>query len=389
MCLPDVCLPMTPGEPLRLVGVELRWLELSLAEPLDTAGGTHAARPIVLVRVVTDHGEGYGECAALAEPGYSHEYAARAWRTLEGRLVPGLLDSAGGQVPSPGEVGGILEALLDTGDDQPMARAALEMGVLDAVLRVSGRSLAEYLGVTAPVVPAGGVVGICSTPGELIEKVAAMHDRGTRRVKVKIRPGHDVEPLSALRGAFGDVELLGDANGAYRLGDHRRLARLDPLGLLCIEQPLPAHDLAGHAELARRIGTPVCLDESLRSVADLEKAIATGACEVACIKPARMGGYLAAVAASEMCLSSGVPAYCGGMLEAGLARAANAALAGLPAFTIPGDLAGGERFVEGDPFGALEDLGGVVPVWHSPGLGPCPDVASLARVTTRTSWVGR
>ena len=231
--------------------------------------------------------------------------------------------------------------------------------------------------------PSGVSVGIMDSIPELLDAVAGYLDAGYVRIKLKIEPGWDVEPVRAVRERFGDDVLLQvDANTAYTLGDAPLLARLDPFDLLLIEQPLPEDDILGHAELARRIRTPICLDESIVSARSAADAIALGACQIVNIKPGRVGGYLEARRIHDVCPAHGVPVWCGGMLETGLGRAANVALAALPGFTLPGDMSASDRFYRTDitePF-VLRDGGLRVP--SGPGLGVAPIPELLAEMTT-------
>ena len=231
-----------------------------------------------------------------------------------------------------------------------MAKAALEMAVLDAELRAAGRPLARELGAVArpgALRRLGRHHRTRST--ELLDEVAGYLDAGYVRIKLKIEPGWDVEPVRAVRERFGDDVLLQvDANTAYTLGDARHLARLDPFDLLLIEQPLDEEDILGHAALAKLIRTPVCLDESITSARAAADAIGLGACEIVNIKPGRVGGYLEARRIHDVCAAHGVPVWCGGMLETGIGRAANVALAALPGFTLPGDTSASDRYFRTD-----------------------------------------
>ncbi len=266
-----------------------------------------------------------------------------------------------------------------------MAKAALEMAVLDAQLRAAGTALADHLGGVRELVDSGVSVGIMETIPTLLEAVGDYLDQGYVRIKLKIEPGWDIAPVAAVRERFGDDVLLQvDANAAYTLRDARHLARLDVFDLLLIEQPLPEEDLRGHAELARRVATPICLDESVTSAQAAADAIALGACRIVNVKAGRVGGYLEAVRVADVCAAHGVPVWCGGMVETGLGRAANAALASLPAFTLPGDISASDRFYAEDltrPF-VLE--GGRIRVPRGPGLGVdvVPD-ALAAHLQTR------
>jgi O-succinylbenzoate synthase len=268
----------------------------------------------------------------------------------------------------------------------PMAKAALEMAVLDAELRAKGESFAAYLGGVRDAVDAGVSVGIMDSIGALLDAVAGYIDDGYRRIKLKIEPGWDVEPVQAVRERFGDeLALQVDANTAYRLVDARHLAKLDAFDLLLIEQPLPEDDVAGHAELARLVRTPICLDESITSAKSAADAIAMGACSVVNIKPGRVGGYLEARRVHDVCAAHGVPVWCGGMLETGLGRAGNVALASLPEFTLPGDTSASDRYYHRDitdPF-VLDDGRLRVPTGAGLGVVPIPD--ALAVVTRSVS----
>jgi o-succinylbenzoate synthase len=263
------------------------------------------------------------------------------------------------------------------------------MAVLDAELRARGVSFAGHLGAAADRVPAGVSVGITTTTAELLDQVAGYLDDGYLRIKLKIEPGLDVERVAAVRERFGDaVRLQVDANAAYTLDDAEHLAQLDAFGLLLVEQPLAAGDLRHHALLAARMRTPICLDESITSAKTAADAIALGACSIVNIKAGRVGGYLEAKRVHDMCQVHGVPVWCGGMLETGLGRAANVALAALPGFTLPGDTSASDRYWERDltdPFVLGGD--GHIAVPTGPGLGvePLPDV--LAEVTTSARWL--
>ena len=238
-------------------------------------------------------------------------------------------------------------------------------------------------------VDSGVSVGIMDSVPALLDAVACYLDQGYLRIKLKIEPGWDIEPVRAVRERFGDDVLLQvDANTAYTLRDARHLARLDPFDLLLIEQPLPEDDVRGHAELARLITTPVCLDESIESAKDAADAIAIGACSIVNVKPGRVGGYLEARRVHDVCAANGVPVWCGGMLETGIGRAANVALAALPNFTLPGDTSASDRYFREDltdPF-VLEDGRLRVPV--GPGIGVTPSDDRLEAATTAVRHLG-
>ncbi len=400
---------MTTG----LQAVEVVRVRLPLVEPWVTTLATIAERDVVLVRVVFDDVEGWGECVAQPDPTYSPEYVESAIDVLARHLVPRL---AAGQPRNADDVARILAPV----KGHAMAKAALEAAILDARLRTQGTSLADDLwrratasGVGArpesdsgavaaaaggggggrpdravdsatggldlrarPERVAGGVaVGVTSDVGRLLDEVARRVEEGYRRVKLKVHPGWDVEPVAAVRDAYPDLALQVDANGTYAAQApelrRRALGALDTFALLLIEQPLADDDLLGHAELAAQLRTPICLDETITSVAVVETALALSACGVINIKAGRVGGYLEAVRIHDRCLAGGIPVWCGGMLETGIGRAANVALATLPGFTLPGDLSASGRFwvddVVTEP--AVLQLDGTLLVPTGPGTG--------------------
>ena len=272
----------------------------------------------------------------------------------------------------------------------PMTKAAIEMALLDAQLRGANRSFAEQLGATNHRIPSGVSVGIFEEVDDLLQAVQGYVDDGYVRIKLKIEPGRDIDHVAAVRELIGaETPLQVDANTAYRRTDGAHLARLDELDLLLIEQPLAEEDIIGHARLADEVDTPICLDESLVSAATTADAIELGACEIANIKPGRVGGYLEAVRIHDLCRDRGIPVWCGGMLETGIGRAANAALAALPGFTLPGDISASTRFYQddivADPI-TIDD--GHVAVPTSAGLGFEIDRVRLDAVTTSTADVG-
>jgi O-succinylbenzoate synthase len=371
---------------MRLTGIELRRVAMPLRTPFRTSFGTEHHRDVLLVRAEGDVAgtptAGWGECVAMAEPRYSAEYVDGAEHVIATFFAPLLFgrDDVGA---------GDIATLLAVFEGHPMAKAAVEMAVLDAELRAAGESFAAYLGAVAERVPAGVSVGITATAAELLDQVAGYLDDGYLRIKLKIEPGLDVERVAAVRERFGDdVQLQVDANAAYTLDDADHLAQLDAFALLLLEQPLAAGDLRHHSLLASRMSTPICLDESITSAKSAADAIALGACSIVNIKAGRVGGYLEATRVHDVCRVHGVPVWCGGMLETGLGRAANVALAALPGFTLPGDTSASDRYWEQDltePFVLGAD--GHVAVPTGPGLGvdPLPDM--LAEVTTSKRWL--
>jgi O-succinylbenzoate synthase len=365
---------------VKLEGVELRRILMPLVGAFRTSFGTETVRDILLVRVVTPDAEGWGECVAMIDPLYSSEYVDGAQEVIRRFLVPALFAT---DDLTAARVAEILEPF----KGHRMAKAAVEMGVLDAELRASGESFGEHLGAVRDRVECGVSVGIPGSIPELLDQVGGYLDEGYLRVKLKIEPGWDVEPVRAVRERFGDILLQVDANTAYTLEDAKHLARLDPFDLLLIEQPLPEDNVRDHAELASVVRTPICLDESIVSARSAAEAIDMGACTIVNIKPGRLGGYLEAKRTHDVCESLGVPVWCGGMLESGLGRAGNVALAALPNFTLPGDTSASGRYFSRDvtPAFVLED--GCLRVPTGPGLGvePIPEV--LEELTTSVEYV--
>ncbi|MFD6333253.1 o-succinylbenzoate synthase [Streptomyces niveus] len=368
---------------MRIERVELRRISLPLVSPFRTSLGIEYERSALVVRVTTPDGEGWGECVAGADASYSSEYVEGAEDVLLRHLVPPLLSAASVTAAA-------VAPLLAGVKGHRMAKAALEMAVLDAELRSYGMSFAAGLGAVADRVPSGVSVGIMDSVPEVVDAVARYLAQGYRRIKLKIEPGWDLAPVRAVRESFGDDILLQvDANAAYTRADVRHLAQLDAFDLLLIEQPLDEEDLLGHAALARSLRTPICLDESVVSARSAADAIALGACHIVNVKPGRVGGYLEARRIHDVCAASGIPVWCGGMLETGLGRAGNAALAALPNFTLPGDISASDRYYATDitePF-VLRD--GHLAVPSGPGLGVAPLPAVLAEVTTGVSELRR
>jgi len=378
---------------MKVTGAELRTIRMPLVSPFETSFGVEEDRVAVLIRLIGTVGgdrrpvevQGWGECVAMELPLYSSEYAEAAAAMLRRFLIPRVLTASNAGTDITAET---VDTLLEPFIGHRMAKAALEMAVLDAQLRGTGQSVASYLGATRSSVPAGVSVGIQPSIATLLDVVGEYLAEGYVRIKLKIKPGWDVGPVEAVRERFGElIPLQVDANAAYTLADARVLRRLDAFDLLLIEQPLPEDDLRQHAELARLVRTPICLDESIVSPRAAADAIAMKACSVINIKAGRVGGYLAAKQIHDLCRANGIPVWCGGMVETGLGRAANAALAALPGFTLPGDISASDRFYERDitePF-VMDD--GLIAVPTGPGLGVTPIQDVLDQFTKSTEWI--
>jgi O-succinylbenzoate synthase len=329
-----------------------------------------------MVKVVNENGTtGWAECVAMSEPLYSPEYVSGCLDLMKKFLIPALRskpDITAEDVPV------VLKPFLGG----QMAKAALETAILDAQLRDQKKSLATYLGATKSKVECGVSVGIANNLEALAEEVKSYVDCGYRRIKLKIEPGWDIEAVKHIRKLYPQIPLQVDANQAYSRDDGKHLAKLDEFNLLLIEQPLDEHDILGHALLAKEVKTPICLDESIISLQSAEDALALKATTIINIKPGRVGGYIESVKIHDLCLKNKIPVWCGGMLETGIGRAANLALAALPGFTLPGDTSASARYFKQDittPF-VMED--GYLNVPQGAGIGVEPDLDFLDQITT-------
>jgi O-succinylbenzoate synthase len=354
----------------------LRTIHLPLVRPFRTSFGTQTSREVLIVKVTNENGTaGWAECVAMSEPLYSPEYVIGCLDFMKRFLIPALRDK-----PSitAEDVPVVLKPFLGG----QMAKAALETAILDAQLKDQGISLAKYLGATKTKVECGVSVGIANNLDELVEEVKSYVDAGYHRIKLKIEPGWDYEAVKTIRQIYPDIPLQVDANQAYSRSDGKLLAKLDEFNLLLIEQPLDEHDILGHAMLAKEVKTPICLDESIISLQSAQDALALEATTVINIKPGRVGGYIESKKIHDLCLDKKIPVWCGGMLETGIGRAANLALAALPGFTLPGDTSASSRYFKQDittPF-VMDD--GYLTVPTGPGIGVEPDLDFLDEITT-------
>ncbi len=349
---------------MKIERIELHHVDMPLAHPFETSFGREITRPCILVAVHAGGLTGWGECTAHSGPWYSSETIETAWHVLRDFLIPEML---GQEVESPTGV----VARFKRVRGHPMARAALENAVWDLLAQARGVSLAAMLGGGRDRVLVGVSVGIESTLDELLGRVAEHVAEGYRRVKLKIKPGWDVEAVRATRERWPDLQLQVDANSAYTLDDAPVLRELDQFDLLLIEQPLHHDDIVDHAQLQRQLRTPLCLDESIHSPEHARWALDIDACRIINIKVGRVGGLTAAKKIHDLCAERGVPVWCGGMLETNVGRAANVALATLPNFTLPGDISASVRYYRQDiaepNFVLNEDSTLSVPA--GPGLG--------------------
>ncbi len=383
-----------------MVGFELVRAVLPLRQPWVSGAGCFSERDSLLVRAMVRHEgrtggwaevDGWGECTALPEPTYSPEYTAGALEVSERYILPALLGAGTARAEDVAPVLSFLKG-------HRMVKAAFEAALLDARLRACGVRMADFLAGLSrrgqkarEAVTAGVSVGLARSPAELLEQVEQYTSEGYGRVKLKIMPGWDEEPVAAVRRRWPALVLFADANGAYAdlpfTEASDRLSRLDGYGLACVEQPLGDDDMMGHAQLARRLATPICLDEALTSLGSVATAIKIGACSVVSVKAGRLGGFFEAVRVHDLCAELDVPVWCGGMVETGVGRAANVALAALPNFSLPGDLSASSRFFEKDVTGPLEvGHDGTIRVPPGPGSGVAVRDEALAAFSVWRRW---
>jgi O-succinylbenzoate synthase len=352
---------------------------MRLKERFEISSGAMYERRIILLTLYGEGMEGWGECVAGEDPAYSSETTETAWHVLTEFILPRVV---GRDVAAP-------ENVLDPARwvrGHRMAKAAVEMAAWDLAACLDGLSLAQKLGGDRASVPVGVSIGLQESDERLAQRVEGYLAEGYARIKVKIKPGRDALMLAGLRERFGDVPLMADANSAYTLADAPMLERLDELGLMMIEQPLGHDDLLDHARLQARLRTPLCLDESIRSVGDLELALELGSCRIVNIKPGRVGGHGMARRIHDLMRSHGMPVWCGGMLETGIGRAHNVALASLSGFTLPGDISASRRYWERDiVWPEFEVVDGAMNVPVGPGIGVEPDRERIEALTVRTA----
>jgi O-succinylbenzoate synthase len=319
---------------------------------------------------------GYGECPADWDPGYSYETVGTALHIMQDFLIPAILNQ---------DINGVdeLQQRMDFARGHCMSKAGLEMALWDILGKAQGISLKNMLGGVHHQVDVGVSVGLQVSPERLVQVVQNYLDMGYQRVKIKIKPGRDVGDASAVRKAFPQLRLQVDANSAYTLDTAAHLSQLDDLELLLIEQPLSEDDLWDHSQLQKKFKTPICLDESITSLRHARQALEMKSCRVINIKPGRVGGLRQGKAIHDLCLGSGIPVWCGGMLETGVGRASNLALASLQGFTLPGDISATDRYYNDDitceRFVLNSDSTITVP--DGPGLGVSINAQILNKVT--------
>jgi O-succinylbenzoate synthase len=351
---------------------------MRLLHPFETSFGVTDERRILLVKVSDGKFEGYGECTAGEGPFYCHETVDTAWYILTEFVVPRIL----GKIDGLQDVASLVQMIRG----HNMAKGGLEASLWDLEARRRGIPLWKLLGGTRDTIECGVSIGIQPTIDRLLEVIQKELASGYRRIKIKIKPGWDVDVVRAVRGAFPNIRLMCDANSAYTLQDVDLFRKMDDLDIMMFEQPLHYEDMIDHAELQRHLRTPICLDESIHSADDARKAIQIGACRIINIKLGRVGGHAEARAVHDVCRDNGIPVWCGGMLESGIGRAHNVALSSLENFTLPGDVAASKRYWAEDvidpPVEVMAD--GTISQRTGPGIGYTVKQDVLDRVTVRT-----
>jgi o-succinylbenzoate synthase len=369
---------------MRIDRVELREIRLPLVHFFETSFGRTTIRRIVLVRVEAEGLTGWGEVTCGEDPLYSYETPETAWHILRDYLIPWTLARdwhAAADVAEP----------FRPIRGHNMAKAAIENALWVIEAQQKGVSLAKLLGGTREEIPCGVSIGIQNSIQELLEKIARELDAGYQRIKVKIKPGWDLEVLARIRARFPRIALMADANSAYKLSDIEHLRAFDDFSLTMIEQPLGWDDIVDHARLQRELATPICLDESIHNAEDARKAIDLGACKIINVKLGRVGGFAAARELHDLCRSRAVPLWCGGMLESGIGRAHNIALSSLPGFCLPGDVSASQRYWAEDVIDpeVTVSIHGTIRVPETPGLGFTPNLDRIEKATVRQEFFGR
>ncbi|QOR65980.1 o-succinylbenzoate synthase [Cytobacillus suaedae] len=348
---------------MKIKKITLHLVGMKLVSPFKSSLEVVSARESILVEVQDDNGMvGWGEVVAFSSPWYTEETIKTCWHIIEDFLIPKLLRA---EISHPNEI----EFLFKGIKRNHMAKAGVELAIWDLYAKQHHQPLAEVLGGTRNKIEAGVVIGIESIES-MLDKIAKHVDEGYKRFKIKIEPGKDVEIVNSIRQHFPELPLMADANSAYTLNDINKLKELDTYDLMMIEQPLSSDDIVDHSKLQKELNTPICLDESIVSVEDARKAIELGSCKIINIKAGRVGGLQEAKKIHDLCLENNIPVWCGGMLETGISRAHNIALASLSNFIIPGDISASSRYWEKDviiPEVSIND--GLIEVPTSPGIG--------------------
>jgi O-succinylbenzoate synthase len=368
---------------LKIERIVLRQIHMPLLHAFETSFGQTLERQIVIVEAIGEGVSGWGEITAFENPFYNEEWTESAWRIARDYAAPAILDR---DIDGAGEV----DALTSHIRGHNMARGGVEAAVWDLEARQEGNPLWKQIGGGARFeIPCGVSLGLQDSVEELIEKIETELAAGYQRIKIKIKPGKDVDVVSQVRERFPAIRLMADANSAYTLDDAPLLKRLDEYYLMMIEQPLGHDDILDHARLQARLETPICLDESIRSAHHAEQAIAIKAGRVVNIKVGRVGGFTQAKKVHDVCAAAGIPVWCGGMLESGIGRAHNIALATLPNFTLPGDVSASHRYWKRDIVLPSVEVTprGTIMASDEAGFGYAIDINFLDSITVRQAVV--
>lgn len=374
----------TPTPAIKIDGVELRLIRLPLLEPFETSFGKIDSRLIFLLCLQAGGLRGWGEVVASEEPRYSYETVRTAFHVIRDFFGPALLREPITDLDD-------LAQRLSPFRGHNMAKAGLELAFMELLAQVKQQSLSSLLGGELKRVAVGVSLGIQPTVSKLLERVDRYLELGYQRIKLKIKPGWDLDVVAEVRRRYPNILLSVDANSAYTLADQDHLRKLDDFNLLMVEQPLQNDDLIDHAKLQKTMQTPLCLDESIVSQRHAKLALELGSCRIINIKVGRVGGYSQALGIHNLCLAQQVPVWCGGMLESGIGRAHNIALASLPGFTLPGDISASSRYFERDIItpGVTVAADGTVAVPAGPGLGFTVDLGFIERRTETRVYICR
>jgi o-succinylbenzoate synthase len=361
---------------MKIESITLHHISMPLVAPFETSFGRETDRQCVLITLQAEGLIGYGECVATRDPGYNYETTGTAWHILKDFIAPLILNQ---DVTDAQD----FQKRVDGIRGHYLAKAGVEMALWDLLGKRDGKSLKQMFGATRDKVEVGVSIGIQESASALVRTVQSYLEKGYRRVKIKIKPGREVEETSAVRGAYPDLRLQVDANSAYTLENANTLKPLDDLDLLLIEQPLYEDDIWDHRRLQAEFKTPICLDESVLSPRHARYALEMEACKIINIKPARVAGLSQGILIHDYCRSRSVPVWCGGMLETGVGRASNLAIASLPAFVLPGDISASDRYyrrdITNERFVLNDDS--TIDVPDGPGLGVTIDKEALKQFT--------
>jgi O-succinylbenzoate synthase len=358
--------------------IKLHHIKTKLTSPFITSMGTENEVEHIIIRVDAENFIGWGECVAQANPNYSYETVQTAWHILQDFLIPAILVKSISSIDEAIKIYSHVRGHM-------MAKAGLEAALWDVFAKSKNISLSKMLGGTKDKVEVGVSIGIQNSESELVREVRDYLNEGYKRIKIKISPGYDIQFVKAVRHEFPQILLQVDANSAYTLEDINLFKEMDNYNLLLIEQPLGYEDIFNHSKLQRELKTPICLDESIHSLDDARAAIELDSCRVINIKPGRVGGFTESKLIHDYCASKNIPVWCGGMLESGIGRAGNVALASLPNFALPGDISASNRYYKEDivepEFTANKD--GTMDVPTKPGIGVEVNINRLEKVTVR------